>query len=63
MPALPDNPRVFLSYARSDGELAAQRLRERLEDEHPEISLWQDRVRMQGGGRLVETAHRSARNG
>ena len=42
-------PRVFISYARSDGEVPARELRERFEKEHPEISLWQDRVRMQGG--------------
>src|SRR2546423_15451754 len=40
-------PRVFLSYARSDGEQFAARLRKRLEDEH--IPLWQDRVGMEGG--------------
>jgi hypothetical protein len=44
-----DPPRVFLSYARSDGEAFATRLRERLEEDHPEITLWQDRVRMEGG--------------
>jgi WD40 repeat protein len=44
-----ENPRVFISYARSDGETAAHQLRQRLELEHPEITLWQDRVRMQGG--------------
>lgn len=42
-------PRIFISYARSDGEASARSLRERLEREHPEITLWQDRVRMQGG--------------
>lgn len=42
-------PRVFISYARSDGEASAYSLRQRLEREHPEITLWQDRVRMQGG--------------
>jgi len=40
-------PRVFLSYARSDGEQFAARLRNRLEDEH--IPFWQDRIGMQGG--------------
>jgi WD40 repeat protein len=44
-----DAPRAFLSYARSDGEAFAAALRARLEAEHPEISLWQDRTRMEGG--------------
>jgi len=38
---------VFISYARSDGEEFANRLRQRLESE--EIPLWQDRVGMEGG--------------
>ncbi len=40
-------PRVFLSYARSDGERFAAQLRHRLEAEH--IPLWQDHVGMEGG--------------
>jgi WD40 repeat protein len=44
-----DHPRVFISYARNDGEAFATRLRQRLEQEHPEITLWQDRARMEGG--------------
>ena len=40
-------PRVFLSYARADGEQFATQLRQRLEAEH--IPLWQDRVGMEGG--------------
>jgi WD40 repeat protein len=40
-------PRVFLSYARSDGEQFAAELRQRLEAE--QIPLWQDRVGMEGG--------------
>ena len=40
-------PRVFLSYARADGERFATKLRKRLEAEH--IPLWQDRVGMEGG--------------
>ncbi|HEY6411969.1 MAG TPA: NB-ARC domain-containing protein, partial [Ktedonobacteraceae bacterium] len=40
-------PRVFISYARSDGEQFAADLRQRLESEH--IPLWQDRVGMEGG--------------
>jgi WD40 repeat protein len=38
---------VFISYARSDGEAFARRLRQRLEDE--KIKLWQDRAGMEGG--------------
>ena len=44
-----DTPRVFIAYARKDGEQFACRLRERLEREHPDITLWQDRCRMEGG--------------
>src|SRR5579864_3676909 len=40
-------PRVFLSYARSDGEQFTAKLRQQLEAEH--IPLWQDRVSMEGG--------------
>lgn len=39
--------RVFISYARSDGEQLARRLRQRLEAEA--IPVWQDRVKMVGG--------------
>ncbi len=42
-----ETPRVFLSYARSDGEDLARALRERLEAEG--IPLWQDRIGMEGG--------------
>jgi WD40 repeat protein len=42
-------PRVFLSYARSDGEAFARQLRERLEREQPQITLWQDRTNLEGG--------------
>ena len=38
---------VFISYARSDGEAFAVRLRQQLEKQ--KIKLWQDRVRMEGG--------------
>ncbi len=38
---------VFISYARSDGEEFADRLRQRLQAEN--IPLWQDRVGMEGG--------------
>jgi WD40 repeat protein len=43
------HPRVFISYAREDGEAFATALRQRLEGEEPEITLWQDRARMEGG--------------
>jgi WD40 repeat protein len=46
-PGASRDPRVFLSYARSDGERFATELQQRLEAEH--ISLWQDRVGMEGG--------------
>jgi WD40 repeat protein len=38
---------VFISYARSDGEAFAHRLRRQLEKQN--IRLWQDRVGMEGG--------------
>ncbi len=40
-------PRVFISYARSDGEALAADVRRRLEAEN--IPVWQDRVQMVGG--------------
>lgn len=43
------SPRVFLSYARKDGEEFARKLRERIEREQPEINLWQDRTKLEGG--------------
>jgi hypothetical protein len=43
------SPRVFLSYARQDGEEFATALRRRLAIEEPEITLWQDRAQMEGG--------------
>ena len=42
-------PRVFLSYARKDGEEFATALRRRLATEQPDITLWQDRAQMEGG--------------
>jgi hypothetical protein len=42
-------PRAFISYARSDGEEFAASLRQRLNREEPEITLWQDRDRLEGG--------------
>ena len=56
-----ERPTVFISYARKDGEVFATKLRKRLETEHPEISLWQDRTRMEGW--LVATDHRGIRQG
>lgn len=41
------SPRVFISYARSDGEIMARELGQRLEQEG--IPIWQDRTRMEGG--------------
>lgn len=40
-------PRIFLSYARSDGSQLAAKLRERLNAEA--LSLWQDLTSMEGG--------------
>jgi WD40 repeat protein len=40
-------PKVFISYARVDGEELAQTIRQRLERQ--DISVWQDRVQMEGG--------------
>ena len=40
-------PRVFISYARTDGEPFATKLRQQLEAEH--IPLWQNRVGLEGG--------------
>src|SRR5437762_12072485 len=42
-------PRVFISYARKDGEAFASNLRQRLQEEEPEITLWQDRAELEGG--------------
>src|SRR5215469_1653210 len=41
-------PRVFLSYSRTDEDFATLLLK-RLEAEAPDVSLWQDRTRMEGG--------------
>jgi WD40 repeat protein len=43
------SPRVFISYARTDGEYFTSTLRDRLTKEEPEITLWQDRMDMEGG--------------
>jgi len=47
MASVPADPRVFVSYARSDGEPLAQALRERLAAEG--VPLWRDREGMEGG--------------
>src|SRR5438552_19193965 len=41
------SPRVFISYARADGEDFAMNLRIRLQAEG--IPLWQDRIGLEGG--------------
>jgi predicted ATPase len=41
-------PRIFVSYARSDGKEIAAKLRRRLQDEHG-FPLWQDLADMEGG--------------
>ena len=43
----PTDPRIFVSYARSDGEAFARALRERLAAQG--FSLWHDRQDMEGG--------------
>jgi len=56
-------PRVFLSYARKDGELIANQIRRPLESEHPELELWQDLVKLRAGagwfGQLIEAIEQS----
>ncbi|MDH5587926.1 MAG: TIR domain-containing protein, partial [Nitrospirota bacterium] len=42
-----DSPRIFLSYARKDGEDFARKLRQKLIEQ--KFSLWQDRTQMEGG--------------
>ncbi len=41
--------KIFISYARIDGEKAAQALHDRLTRELPEKEIWMDRFDMQGG--------------
>src|SRR5262245_39504097 len=45
----PDRPRVFISYARRDGQPFAAALRQKLETEASDLRLWQDLVSMEGG--------------
>src|ERR1700680_4190208 len=42
-------PRVFLSYARKDGEEYASNLLIKLQTEQRKINLWQDRAEMEVG--------------
>src|SRR4051795_7532205 len=42
-------PRVFLSYARADGEVRAAEIRERLAREGSDIVIQQDRLLLEGG--------------
>ncbi len=50
---MPQTPRVFISYARKDGEAFAADLVRRIEQ--AEIPVWRDRDGLRGGegGRLV----------
>jgi ribosomal protein L39E len=48
MHPLSSPPRIFISYARSDGEDFARQLRHRLTEEH-KFAVWQDRTEMQVG--------------
>jgi hypothetical protein len=50
---------AFISYARKDGEVFATRLRERLEKEQPEITLWMDRTEMEGGVDFIDQLKRA----
>ena len=45
----PDRPKVFLSYARDDGEVFARDIRGRLVRDAPDLRLWRDREAMEGG--------------
>ena len=42
-------PRVFISYARADGEQIARDLRRRLITGPPALTVWQDRAELEGG--------------
>src|SRR5262249_58806008 len=44
----PDRPRVFISYARTDGEEFAHDLRARLERGAPAVKPWGDREGVEG---------------
>ena len=42
-------PKVFISYARADGDALAADLRDRLARESPDIQIKQDRLLLEGG--------------
>ncbi len=42
-------PRIFISYARADGEEFADRLCDRLGGEEPALTFWRDRYEIEGG--------------
>ncbi|MBZ0279540.1 MAG: TIR domain-containing protein, partial [Anaerolineae bacterium] len=46
---MPDQPRIFISYSRKDGEIFATDLRKKLIAIFGEDQLWQDRAKMEGG--------------
>ncbi|MEJ2541302.1 MAG: TIR domain-containing protein [Gemmatimonadota bacterium] len=46
---MPGRPKIFVSYARADGEAAADHLCARLEAEAPDLEFWRDRYEMEGG--------------
>jgi hypothetical protein len=48
-PSPSQRARAFISYARQDGESYAVRLRERMQRQHGDVCLWQDRTEMRGG--------------
>ena len=40
---------IFISYARSDGEVAARELHARLAKDAPDVDAWLDRFEIEGG--------------
>src|SRR5258706_1789472 len=57
----PQDARIFISYARKDGEDFARAMRKRLSEEY-QFALWQDRKDMEGGKdwwQQIETAIKS----
>jgi len=55
------HPRIFISYAREDGEEFARKLRRCLVEEHG-FSVWQDRTEMQVGKVLWQQIESALRN-
>jgi hypothetical protein len=47
--APPSRHRIFISYARADGETAARDIYRRLQAEAPDLSAWLDRFDLEGG--------------